>query len=83
MTRNELKAIAKRYGMEIIREHITNQGCGVYVHSEELIPELDAYADNVQANSMVSAERAYDGSGYLYRMYCPKAWFDLWGWADD
>lgn len=53
------------------------------MRSAELIPELDAFADNVSANAATACLRTCEGVNYLYRIYCPESWFDLWGWADE
>lgn len=83
MTRSQAKEMAKKYGMEILREPITNLGYGLYMRSADLIPELDAFAENVSANAATACLRTCDGVDYLYRIYCPESWFDLWGWADE
>lgn len=41
MKKAELKAIAERYGMGILREEITDKAIGLYLETEEDIPELD------------------------------------------
>lgn len=78
MTKTELRLTAEKYGMEFIRENVTQEGVGVWCVSAELIPELDAVVD---ADKMpVVGTRSYTGDSYLYRIYCPKEWIDLWGW---
>ena len=80
MKRIEAKTLAAKYGMEIMRAPITNLAHGLYVSSESLIPELDAYADSREIHN-VSCERLNNGVSYLYRLECPTSWFDLWGWT--
>ena len=79
MNKAELMGIAERYNMEFIRDHVTRQGAGVYCKSAALIPELDAITDNNRLP--VVWERTYAAGEYLYRIFCPSAWIDLWGWA--
>lgn len=38
MKKAELKAIAERYGMGILREEITDKAIGLYLETEEDIP---------------------------------------------
>lgn len=45
MKKAELKAIADRYEMGIIREKITGAGVGLYLVTEKDIPELDPLAN--------------------------------------
>lgn len=79
---NELKEIAKKYGMEISRNPITNEGHGVYVSTETLIPELDALADTCEPGN-VQVVRTYIAGEYNYYVEAPKKWFDRWGWVND
>lgn len=82
MKRIEAKSLAAKYGMEIMREPVTNLAHGLYVFSESLIPELDAYADSHDRNN-VACYRLNNGASYLYRLECPTSWFDLWGWTGE
>lgn len=79
---NELKAIAKKYGMEISRNPITDEGHGVHVATETLIPELDALADTCDPRN-VQVVRTCIAGEYNYYVEAPKKWFDLWGWSND
>lgn len=87
MKKAELKAIADRYGMGIIREKITGLGVGLYLVTEEDIPELDALANKAPFEKfegiMVTKEYCPFASIHTYRVYCPANWFDLWGWRDE
>lgn len=89
MKKAELKAIAERYEMGIIREEITNEGVGLYLVTAEDIPELDALAnippfERNPSPWAVTATKEYSPRGdiHTYRVYCPTSWFDLWGWKD-
>lgn len=82
MNINELKEIAKKYGMEISRNPITDAGHGVHVTTETLIPELDALADGCEPGD-VQVERTYIAGEYNYYVEAPKKWFDRWGWVND
>lgn len=82
MKRSEAKELAAKYGMEIMRDPITSLAHGLYVHSADLIPELDAYADSAERCN-VNCIRLAAGDSYLYRLECPTAWFDLWGWTGN
>lgn len=86
MKKVEMKAIADRYGMGIIREKITGLGVGLYLVTEEDIPELDALANKAPLEKfegiMATKEYCPFASIHTYRVYCPANWFDLWGWAE-
>ncbi len=86
MKKAELKAIADRYGMGIIREKITGLGVGLYLVTEEDIPELDKLAYNPPFEKFEGVIAIMDYNSFdnthTYRVYCPANWFDLWGWAD-
>lgn len=79
---NELKEIAKKYGMEISRNPITDEGHGVHVTTETLIPELDVLADGCEPGN-VQVVRTYIAGEYNYYVEAPKKWFDRWGWVND
>lgn len=81
--RDKIKALADKYGMDIMRNSITSEAGGVSVFSSELISELDALADAGQeaiVPCVCIRDRFLDGEGYQYKIYCPPEWFDLWGW---
>lgn len=86
MTKIEVKAIAKKHGMTILRNPITDEAHGVYCESGSLIPELDAIANKVDwhnpAPGTVVVERQAFGPTYRYTIHCPTSWFDLWGWRE-
>lgn len=86
MKKAELKAITDRYEMGIIREKITGAGVGLYLVTEEDIPELDTLANNPPFEKFegVVATKEYSpcNNTHTYRVYCPANWFDLWGWAE-
>lgn len=86
MKKAELKAIADRYEMGIIRQEITGLGVGLYLVTGKDIPELDALANNPPFEKFegVIATKEYSpcDNTHTYRVYCPANWFDLWGWAE-
>lgn len=84
MKKEELKAIAEKHGMEIVRNPITSEAWGLKLETVEDIPELDALSENNQLGSVTvtkeyGAYEAVNGT-HLYTVYCPANWFDLWGW---
>lgn len=83
MDKATAKRLAEKYSMEILRNPITSEAWGVIVETDELIPELDKYADaackNYMGNNTAIVERTYAGT-YTYKIICPTRWFDLWGW---
>lgn len=86
MKKAELKAIANRHEMSIIREKITGVGVGLYLVTEEDIPELDTLANKAPVEKFegifVTKEYSPYDSTHTYRVYCPANWFDLRGWAE-
>lgn len=46
MKKAELKAIAERYGMGILREEITDKAIGLYLETEEDIPRAGRAAES-------------------------------------
>lgn len=86
MKKAELKAIADRYEMGIIREKITGAGVGLYLTTEKDILELDPLANKTPFEKfegiMVTKEYSPCDNTRTYRVYCPANWFDLWGWKD-
>lgn len=78
MKKSELKAIADKYNMQILRNPITQEAHGLTVDSEEEIPELDELAERIEYNP-VQVIRTYD-IRYHYTIEAPTSWFDLWGW---
>lgn len=84
MKRSEAKELAAKYGMEIMRDPITSLAHGLYVFSDDLIPELDAYANKIERDNVYCKRTCLDPRcPYLYRLECPTAWFDLWGWTGN
>lgn len=86
MKKAEMKAIADRYEMGIIRQEITGLGVGLYLITAEDIPELDTLANKPPFETFegVIATKEYSpcDNTRTYRVYCPANWFDLWGWAE-
>lgn len=82
MKKAELKAIADRYKMNFLRKEITNEAIGLYLDTEEDIPELDELLNPQSPHEAVVATKQTVSGINLYRVYCPTSWLDLWGWAD-
>lgn len=82
MKKAELKAIAERYGMSFLREEITDKAIGLYLESEDNIPELDGLLNPKTPHETVVATKLAAGGTNLYHVYCPTSWLDLWGWKD-
>lgn len=86
MTKIEVKAIADKYNMTILRNPVTSEAHGVYCDTENDIPELDAISNTVDwhnpAPGQVAVERQAFGPVYRYTIHCPTSWFDLWGWRE-
>lgn len=85
MKKAELKAIADRYGMDIIREKLTGACVGLYLVTKKDIPELDPLANKTFEQFegiIVIKEYSPCDNTRTYRVYCPSNWFDLWGWAE-
>lgn len=82
MKKAELKAIAERYGMGFLREELTDKALGLYLETEEDIPELDELLNPQSPHEAVVATKLTIGGTNLYHVYCPTSWLDLWGWKD-
>ena len=86
MKKAELKAIADRYKMGIIREKITGAGVGLHLVTEKDVPELDKLANKTPFEKfegiIITKEYSPYDNKRTYRVYCPANWFDLWGWKD-
>ena len=87
MTKIELKAIAEKYGMEIMRNPITREAWGLKLETTENILELDALGSDPFHFEQVAVTKEYGvlyevNGTHLYTVYCPTDWFDLWGWVD-
>ena len=80
MKKAELIALAERNKMQFMRHHITREGKGVYCETNKLIPELDAICDSKEYDNVIGERIAEPGVGYIYRLYCPVEWIDLFGW---
>lgn len=81
MTKAEIMKIAEAHNMDFIRENAVGRNyIGVWCYSNDLIPELDAI---VEENKLpVTGERSLVGDEYLYRIFFPSTWTDVWGWKD-
>lgn len=86
--KGEVRAIADKYGMEILRHHITSEAFGLGLESMHEIAELDSLQKRVDERGTapgihdieMTTEYRPDGSIY-YKIYCPIMWFDLTGWT--
>ena len=84
MTMTMAKAFQEKYGMDILRDPVTHQAHGLVVESNDLLPDLDKYADAVGdiSERPCGVTRVAGPNGYRYTIETPASWFDLWGWAD-
>ena len=82
MKKSDLKAIADRYSMGVLREEITDKAIGLYLETEEDIPDLDELLNPQSPHESVVATKLAAGGTNLYHVYCPTSWFDLGGWKD-
>ena len=82
MKKAELKAIADRYEMGVLREEITDMAIGLYLETGDNIPELDGLLNPQSPHETVVATKLASDGTNLYHVYCPTSWFDLWGWKD-
>lgn len=81
MKKSELMEIATRNSMDFIRNPVTQEGVGVWCRSAALIPTLDQVVDG---NCLpVSGERIAEPDSYLYRIFCPSEWINLYGWNEQ
>ena len=71
MTKDELKALADRYKMEIGRDSITGEAWGLHVVSDRLIPELDGYVERIAFDNLVCLRLNLSAIStfYLYKIY--------------
>ena len=79
MTKEYCKELKERYGMEIMRHHITHEGQGLFLRTSEPIKELDDLTEKSDMYHVCTREQL--GDEYDYKVYLPTDWFDLWGWA--
>lgn len=88
MKKENMRAIAEKYDMEILRNPITREAWGLYLKTDREIPELDKIVANSNDHyyshgfNAIFAERWYSFGDVVYRIACPKRWFDLYGWVD-
>ena len=81
MTKLDLIIAAAQSGAQIARDPITREAWGLILEAPAEVPALDAIVDG--HDYTVGGTREYQADGMIrYRVYCPKTWFDLWGWAD-
>lgn len=84
MKRAEVKLLANKYGMEILRNPVTEEAWGLYLESAERIDELDALTNQEIYPCVMLADYSCQDIGRVtYKLVCPANWFDLWGWADE
>lgn len=85
MKRAEAKALAKKYGMRILRAPVTGEAWALYLETPECIEELDALANqDILPCAMEANYWGHDvGLPIAYKLVCPTNWFDLFGWADE
>lgn len=79
-SKKAIRALADKYGMEILRNPVTDGGRGLWIRTETEIPELEALADRIEPDK-VQVTREYIGPIIEYKVITPTNWFDLWGWT--
>lgn len=82
MKRAEAKALAKKYGMRILRAPVTGEAWALYLEASSPIKELDDLAA-ADLNPCAMVASYTTASGITYKLVCPTNWFDRWGWADE
>lgn len=80
MKKSEAMEIQKRYGMEILRNPVTSEAWAVYMESPECIRELDDLAATDLYPCEMVADYGTQDVKVTYKLICPTAWFDLYGW---
>lgn len=85
MKKAEMKAIAEKYGFEIIRNPITMEAWALRLETTQDIPELDSLMDawhptNVAVTKEYGVHHDVRGT-HVYKVVCPVTWFDLAGWC--
>ena len=80
MGKAELMDIAARYGMDFIRDAFTRDGAGVWLRTEDAVPELDALLKTDIAPCSGVCYR--DSKGFIYHIFCPSDWIALTGWKE-
>lgn len=80
MKKEQMKQIAEKYGMEILRHPITSEAWALYKISAEPIPELDALCESAEPSN-IGATRSCIPGEISYKIACPTNWFDLFGWC--
>lgn len=85
MTKKEARALQEQNGMEIVRNEITHEAIGLQLKSEKPVAELETImkADPETILPCVASDYSVPGIMYDYRIFCPSAWFDLYGWTDS
>ncbi len=79
MTKKYMKELQSKYGMEIMRHYITHEAQGLILTTPDLVPELDALIEKSDQYHVCVRELLDDF--YVYKIWLPTDWFDLWGWA--
>lgn len=84
MKKEELKAIAEKYGFDILRNPITREAWALGLETAIDIPELDALLDP-WTKSNIAITKTYNPyynthKTHYYKVICPVSWFDLSGW---
>lgn len=81
MTKKEMKKLADRFHMDILRDPVTREATRLMVESRDRMPDLDIYADDPE--SLDGVRRTWMGGvGWMYTIEIPHGWVDLWGWTE-
>lgn len=79
-SKKAIRKIANKYGMQILRNPVTDEGRGLWIRTETEIPELEELADRIEPDK-VQITRECMGPVIEYKVITPTNWFDLWGWT--
>ena len=80
MYKTELKTIADKYGIAILRNPITSEAYGLILETPAEIPDLSEIVKGMTTPPVVGTIEYTGDICVTYKIICPTSWFDLWGW---
>ena len=81
MTKAQVKELAEKYDMQIMRNRDTQKAFGLVLDANHEIPELDALLGGRYKGVMIGRYDWFDNMK-TYRIDCPHEWFDQNGWVE-